>query len=105
VKVVFHRAADDELGEAARWYGARSEGLDDDFEEEVMSALDVISEAPLAFREWPEIPGIRVFNMSRFPYLIIYTLLPTTLLPTGDGLLVLAVAHSSRAPGYWAGRS
>jgi toxin ParE1/3/4 len=103
VRVVFHWAADEELGEAAGWYGSRGEGLDEDFEDEIMSALDVISEAPLAFREWPGLPGIRVFNTNRFPYLIIYTLLPSTL-PSGDGLLVLAIAHSSRAPGYWAGR-
>lgn len=99
MKVLVHALADEDLAEAARWYGKQSEGLDDEFEAEVLAALDVIAEAPWAFRQWEDTPEIRVFPMERFPFLIAYTPLPG-----GEALLILAIAHSSRQPGYWLDR-
>jgi plasmid stabilization system protein ParE len=98
VKIVFHQAADEEFGKAANWYGSRREGLDDDFELDVLTALDVIADSPQAFRTWPDIPEVRVFTMDRFPFLIVYTQ------PEREMMLVLAVAHASRRPAYWAER-
>ncbi|HET6889769.1 MAG TPA: type II toxin-antitoxin system RelE/ParE family toxin [Pyrinomonadaceae bacterium] len=42
--------------------------------------------------------GRRRYLMKRFPYSLINT-------TTGDDLHILAVAHHSRRPGYWRGRS
>jgi plasmid stabilization system protein ParE len=98
VKIIFHRHADVEFGAAAHWYGAQRAGLDDDFELEVFAALDVISSSPHAFRAWSDLPEVHVFTMDRFPFLIAYSL------PDRATLLVLAVAHSSRKPGYWMSR-
>jgi hypothetical protein len=50
---------------------------------------------PLA---WPVSgEGTRKCLLTRFPYLVIYGPLP-------DGLLVLAVGHQHRMPGYWPDR-
>ncbi|MDQ3397417.1 MAG: type II toxin-antitoxin system RelE/ParE family toxin, partial [Deinococcota bacterium] len=38
--------------------------------------------------------GVRRRLLHRFPYAVLYVL-------TGDLLLILAVAHTSRAPNYW----
>ena len=42
-------------------------------------------------------PGIRGRILRKFRYSLIYTI-------ERDSLLVLAVAHHSRRPGYWVGR-
>lgn len=98
MKISFYAAADEEFGEAAQWYGARKAGLDDDFEREVLSSIDVISRSPRGFRAWPNVAEVRVFTMERFPFLIAYTQ------PATDELWILAVAHTSRRPGYWLDR-
>lgn len=41
--------------------------------------------------------GRRRYLMKHFPYSLVYTAL-------GEQIRVLAVAHHSRRPGYWAGR-
>jgi toxin ParE1/3/4 len=58
----------------------------------VESALSAIIEMPMA---WPlyEDPTRR-YLLRRFPYAIIYVV-------TDDALMVLAIAHTSRRPGYW----
>jgi plasmid stabilization system protein ParE len=43
-------------------------------------------------------PGIRRRLLRRFPYALLYSL-------DGDELLIVAVAHQSRQPGYWTTRS
>jgi hypothetical protein len=49
-------------------------------------------------RAWTEIePGVRRVVLRRFPYALIYAIKP-------QEILVLAVAHHSREPGYWHGR-
>ena len=41
--------------------------------------------------------GLRRFLMNRFPYTVIYR-------AKADQLLVVAVAHQNRSPGYWLDR-
>jgi toxin ParE1/3/4 len=45
----------------------------------------------------PISPRLRVLPMRHFPYLIIYR-------ATADTIIVRAVAHQRRRPGYWSGR-
>ena len=42
-------------------------------------------------------PGIRKYVLRKFRYALIYAL-------ENDGLVILAVAHASRRPGYWVDR-
>lgn len=45
----------------------------------------------------PISPRLRALPMRHFPYSIIYR-------ATADAIVVKAVAHQRRQPGYWAGR-
>ena len=41
---------------------------------------------------------LRHYPLRRFPYTVIHHV-------SGDAMRILAVAHQSRKPGYWAGRT
>lgn len=42
----------------------------------------------------PHVHGTRVYRLRRFPYHLVYVEQPTE-------ILVIAVAHNRRRPGYW----
>ncbi|AUX43028.1 uncharacterized protein SOCE26_044680 [Sorangium cellulosum] len=61
----------------------------------MLAAVDRIAEAP---EQGPELePGVRRLTLQRFPYGLLYVVEP-------DRILVLAVMHLRRRPGYWRGR-
>jgi plasmid stabilization system protein ParE len=45
----------------------------------------------------PTVDGCRYMVLDRFPFSIIYR-------HAADTLIIIAIAHHSRCPGYWAGR-
>jgi plasmid stabilization system protein ParE len=93
--VELHVEAEHELREAFLWYFERDAGTAGRFEVAVERALAALAEAPL---QSPEIePGRRRLLIDRFPYALIYAV-------EGRRIVVLAVAHSRRRPGYWHGR-
>lgn len=91
--VRFHPAARHELAEAAVWYEQHREGLGSELQR-MRDALKRIASNPAAWPRWPELPEVRVFPLSRFPFLLPYFL-------DEAQLVVLAVAHTRRRPGYW----
>ncbi len=76
-------------------------GLGADLTDEVDHALDAIAERPMT---WPARPGIaealgiRRFLMARFPFAVAYVV-------EGDEVVILAIAHLRRRPGYWLRRA
>lgn len=84
-----------ELDEAIAWYRARDERVADRFVAEIMAARDKIIAQPNAWHPLGE--GIRRYRLNRFPYGLIYSV-------EADEVLVIAVAHHSRRPGYWRDR-
>lgn len=100
MKVRYHRQAHEELDAAAEWYEARRPGLGLDFIKEVTRALAVIREHPERWPAWPGIKArlpIRRFVLQRFPYALPYLVHERT-------VIVLAIAHGRRRPGYWRSR-
>jgi len=92
MKVSFHPDAEEELDQAARHYEALEPGLGQDFALEVHSALQRAVDYPNA---WPRLDdAVRRSLTRRFPYAVLYT-------HDADELLVLAVMHLHRQPGYW----
>ena len=89
---------DDALAEAedaARWYAEFSPAAAAGFASELDAATQAIAEAPNA---WPShVHGTRRFLLRRFPYSVVYRAEPTR-------LIVIAVAHARRRPGYWSHR-
>ena len=93
------RVAAAEMAEGAAWYDDRVTGLGDRFLSEAQDAFERIDETPLTGSPWvhrrvPE--GVRRMFLRSFPYSAIYVLEPR--------LVVVAVAHARRRPGYWRAR-
>ncbi len=95
-QVVFHRLAKRELRNARTWYSRRSADAPHQFKTRVDEAIDRIASRPDAFPEYDD--GFRYVRVSRFPYILVFYEI------TADSLAIVAVAHTSRRPGYWRGR-
>lgn len=93
--VKFHRLAESELIESARYYESRREFLGDSF-------LDLVDEALIGIQRHPAWgqPGkfnTRSWKVRRFPFRIVY-------LEQAARIWIVALAHLSRKPGYWSAR-
>jgi plasmid stabilization system protein ParE len=93
----FHPEALEEYDEAGHYYASRQPGLDLQFILAVEEAIELVTENPL---RWPVFDEpIRRCLTRVFPYAVLYSI------EEGDGesdyVLIIAVAHSSREPGYW----
>lgn len=94
--VPFHPEAKAEYAEAWAWYWERSSRAAERFEAEVERVLARIAENPEAF---PHCDDEHQYSLlRRFPYSVVYQVVP-------EGVFIVAVAHSSRAPGYWEDRT
>lgn len=82
-----------EYEEAARYYSAQEYDLDLRFIASVEDAIATICEAPERWRVFAGGEVRRAFTRV-FPYSILYTI-------ESDHVLVIAVAHFRREPGYW----
>ncbi|WP_020589902.1 type II toxin-antitoxin system RelE/ParE family toxin [Desulfobacter curvatus] len=90
--VEFLEEAELELFEAATWYESKEPGLGKRFRNEVAHVLDRILEDPTLWREHSS--GYRRVNCPVFPYYIPFFI-------RGEKILIAAVAHERRKPGYW----
>lgn len=95
MRAVFHSEARLELAEAARWYNSQSRGLGSNLRREVKAAVARIVENP----EWFGVleDDVRCCLVHRFPYGVLYEVRP-------DRVLIVAVMHLHRTPGYWKSR-
>ncbi|MBI5493957.1 MAG: type II toxin-antitoxin system RelE/ParE family toxin [Deltaproteobacteria bacterium] len=96
----WHPDTKEEITEAAAWYAAKREGLGAAFVDAVQAAAHAISVNPLRFSPLGHAPPDaqpRRALVSGFPYLVIYEV-------RTDHVLIVAVAHERRRPGYWARR-
>jgi len=87
------------MAEAAVWYDERVSGLGERFLSEAEAAFARIDETPLTGSPWIQrrLPdGVRRMFLRSFPYAAVYIVEPR--------LIVVAVAHSRRRPGYWVKR-
>lgn len=95
MKVRYLAVAHQEIAEATAYYTAISPHLGQAFAHELRRLMRLVATMPSG---WPTCgEGLRKCLMSRFPYLVIYA-------QFDDELLVLAVGHQHRKPGYWRDR-
>jgi len=99
MKVVFHVDALRELREARDWYtsqGVPAKGL------ELVRLVDEkvaeIGRAPESFPRDPKRSWARRARILRWPFALIFAV------HDRDYVVLLAVAHGKRRPGYWAKR-
>lgn len=91
-EVRFHHAARAEYHDAIRWYRAHRPESGVEFQREIERAIEQIFQYPEA---WPHADEIcRRFIVNRFRHALVYAVL-------GNSIWIVAVAHTSRRPGYW----
>ena len=95
MSVRFLAEAEQDLEEAAAYYEGQRAELGREFALAIAEGIDRISETPRAWH--PFGTRTRRYRLKRFPYGHVYHLLD-------NNILVLAVAHHSRAPDYWHNR-
>lgn len=85
----------EEAEAAARWYADRSLTAVAGFSSEIDAAEEAIAEFPDA---WPSFEnGTRRYLLRRYPFSIVYRI-------ESRRILIVAVAHAHRRPGYWKSR-
>lgn len=93
--LAFHPDAVAEFEAAVRHYEQQQAGLGRRFIANAEAALNHIHDAPT---RRPELAaGVRHHLIRVFPYAVLYAIEP-------DRILVLAVMHCHRKPGYWRDR-
>lgn len=91
----FLRPTEEEMYQAALYYEEQTKGLGFEFLNNVQRSIDNLREFP---ELGPAILGpLRRHLLRRFPFSLIYSIEP-------DALLIIAVAHHRRRPGYWLDR-
>jgi plasmid stabilization system protein ParE len=91
----FFDIAQRELDEAVEYYNTESPGLGEQFLLEVLRTLERIRQYPEAWHPFTQ--NTRRCQTRRFPYGIVYQIVESE-------LLVIAIAHLHREPGYWRDR-
>ncbi|MFN0071432.1 MAG: type II toxin-antitoxin system RelE/ParE family toxin [Chloroflexota bacterium] len=92
----FHPEALDEYRTATQYYARRNPELAARCVEAVVGAIQQMLEHPLAGRVLED--EVRRCLTRVFPYGVLYSV-------EGDEVLIVAVMHTSRRPGYWRGRA
>jgi len=92
-QVIFHRLAAREYRSSREWYAKRSAAVAERFRLAVDRAVDrIVKEADSL---GVLVGQYRYVRVSRFPYVLIFRRLDSAV------VVVVAVAHTSRRPGYW----
>ena len=92
--------AERELREASLYYENRQQGLGTRFLERVQRTLLEIGGDPQRFPAYEGKRVARRFRRARgprFPYVVVFY-------SRDDEVVIVAVAHTSRRPGYWRNR-
>jgi plasmid stabilization system protein ParE len=93
--IVFLPPAQEEMIAASRYYQAQTTGLGAEFLDEVERTIAAIASHPKAAPKIKQ--DVRRRLLKRFPFGILYV-------ATIDEIVILAVMHLRRRPGYWQDR-
>jgi plasmid stabilization system protein ParE len=94
--VLIADVAEEEYTDSLKWYAERSRRAAEGFEAEFAHALEAIAAHPDRYPLCDD--RHRFYLLRRYPFQIIYRQ------TSDDRWLVVAVAHTSRRPGYWLNR-
>lgn len=95
MKYVFHPEALSEYAEAVQYYAAQRVEVAQAFINAIEDTVYRIKEAPTRYTVIDE--DVRRCMARRFPYGVLYTI-------EQNYILIVAVMHCSREPGYWKSR-
>lgn len=94
-------SAEEEAADAAEWYEARRPGLGARFLDSLAAAMAQLARLPdsgAVFFTLKDGRPVRRILLSGFPYALCYE-------RSESSIIVLAVAHTRRRPGYWLART
>jgi toxin ParE1/3/4 len=99
VRVRYVTEALAEYEAAAVWYDDHSPGAGEDFTDAIERAESLIAEMPRTWPQWPGArAGVRRYLIPGLLYSIAYEIVD-------NEIVILAVAHQRRRPGYWFSRT
>jgi plasmid stabilization system protein ParE len=99
-RVTILDVAAEEAIEAAAWYERERSGLGVEFSDAIDTAIDLLEDEIVPLASMPGAAGARGARrlvLRRFPYDVV-------VLDLREEIVVVAVAHHSRRPGYWRDR-
>lgn len=91
-QTLLHSQAQAEFESEIEYYEAARRGWGGRLREEVLATIRRLSDHPQMGRSGPN--GTRKFVTRRFRFVLRYELI-------GDDILIWAISHPARAPGYW----
>jgi plasmid stabilization system protein ParE len=97
MRLRIHRLAVAEIDYEVDYYESRHAGLGAELEDELETAFELVLRFPEAAPQWKNRPDRRVLTLDRFPFTLAYQIV-------SDEIVILALAHTSRRPGYWSQR-
>jgi plasmid stabilization system protein ParE len=93
VDAIFHRLAACEYRLARDWYATRSQPVSHRFSAAVAAAVERIEQMPDSCATL--VGSYRYAHICGFPYFLVFRR------RTVDVVVIVAVAHGRRRPGYW----
>ena len=97
MKLRIHRLAVAEIDHEVDYYESQQVGLGAELEDELETAFELIVRFPEAAPQWKRRRDRRVAVLDRFPFVLPYQIVD-------DEIVILALAHTRRRPGYWSRR-
>jgi len=94
MNVRLHRLAVAEIDHEVDYYESRQRGLGQVLEDEIDDVLVMIRRFPEAAPRWKHRADRRIAVLDRFPFTLPYQIGKAE-------IVVLALAHTSKRPGYW----
>jgi toxin ParE1/3/4 len=92
-QVIFHRLAAREYRSARDWYSHRSAEVADRF---LLAVDKAVNRLVAGADVLPRLSGVyRYVRVSRYPYVLVFRNIDAS------AVMIVAVAHTSRRPGYW----
>ena len=93
-----HSLASLELTEAVRWYESKRAGLGGELLDEFSASISRLTLNPESGNPISADQRTRRLLVTRFPYQVVYRVRP-------NEIVVVALAHLKRRPGYWKHRA
>ena len=93
IKIRVSESAEQDYLDSIRWYAERSRSAAFGFESEIDVAFQKIAIDPHRFPRYDNFH--RSLLVARYPFQVIYRILDN------DVVVIVAIAHASRRPGYW----
>lgn len=92
IDLEYHPAASDEVAEAYEWYGGIDPAVGQSFKMELERAESLVLRSPGSWA--PYLHGTQGFRLRGFPFVMTYIV-------RDEQIIVVAIAHTRRKPGYW----